>query len=125
MTALRNGRRFTRHLGPVWAANTARCIRSFSSTVPEETKAEKTPQVVATFDEEHQYEEDIKTRILENALQFVTKSGWSVESLTAGAEAMGYPGVAHGLFPNGGGDLVHYFNVKCNEELVAQMKNVS
>ncbi|CAH0729642.1 unnamed protein product, partial [Brenthis ino] len=72
--------------------------------------------------EETQYEEDIKKRILAKALEFVQKSGWSVESLAQGAEAAGYPGIAHGLFPNGGGDLVHFFNVTCNESLVEEMK---
>lgn len=75
--------------------------------------------------EDQQYEENIKKSILENALQFVTKSGWSVESLSSGAKAAGYPTITHGLFPNGGGDLVHYFNVKCNEQLVDAMKTVS
>lgn len=74
--------------------------------------------------EDQQYEEDVKARILEKALGFVGASGWSVEALGAGAEAAGYPGVSHGLFPNGGADLVHYFNVKCNEDLVSQMKSV-
>lgn len=72
--------------------------------------------------EDHQYEENIKKSILENALQFVPQSGWSVESLSSGARAAGYPTITHGLFPNGGGDLVHYFNVKCNEKIVDTMK---
>ncbi|GBP19900.1 Ubiquinone biosynthesis protein COQ9, mitochondrial [Eumeta japonica] len=72
--------------------------------------------------EDHHYEEDIKVQILNKALEYVDKHGWSIESLIAGAEAVGYPGVTHGLFPNGGGDLVHHFNIKCNEILVEQMK---
>lgn len=81
-------------------------------------------KVSNTDQEETQYEEDIKKRILAKALEFVQKSGWSVESLAQGAEAVGYPGIAHGLFPNGGGDLVHFFNVTCNERLVEEMKTV-
>nr|XP_049706746.1 ubiquinone biosynthesis protein COQ9, mitochondrial isoform X2 [Helicoverpa armigera] len=72
--------------------------------------------------EDRQYEENIKNCILENALQFVPKTGWTVESLSAGAKAAGYPTITHGIFPNGGGDLVHYFNVKCNTKLVDEMK---
>lgn len=81
--------------------------------------------IKTTEHEEHQYEENIKKNILAKALDFVQKTGWSIESLAQGAEAAGYPGVAHGLFPNGGGDLVHYFNITCNEKLVEQMKSVS
>ncbi|XP_045450806.1 ubiquinone biosynthesis protein COQ9, mitochondrial [Melitaea cinxia] len=79
--------------------------------------------IKTTDQEEHQYEENIKKNILAKALDFVQKTGWSIESLAQGAEAAGYPGVAHGLFPNGGGDLVHYFNITCNEKLVEQMKS--
>lgn len=81
--------------------------------------------VIAIENEDHQYEEDVKLCILENALKFVNEKGWSVATLSAGAEAAGYPGITHGLFPNGSGDLVHFFNIKCNEELVRQMKTVS
>lgn len=80
------------------------------------------PSSLATQNEEHQYEENVKNNILEKALEFVPKNGWSVESLSYGAKAAGYPSITHGLFPNGGGDLVHYFNVRCNEKLVEQMK---
>ncbi|XP_012238232.1 ubiquinone biosynthesis protein COQ9, mitochondrial isoform X2 [Bombus impatiens] len=36
---------------------------------------------------------------------------------TKGAESVGYPGIIHGLFPNRGADLVHYFYLTCNKEL--------
>lgn len=36
---------------------------------------------------------------------------------TEGAESIGYPGVVHGLFPNGGTALVLYFYSTCNHEL--------
>lgn len=124
LTAIRNGRRFIIPLASVPSRNVQRQIRSYSQLNTD--KDNKTPTTAtATEHEEHQYEENVKNRILDRALEFVTKSGWSVESLSAGAEAAGYPGITHGLFPNGGGDLVHYFNVKCNEELVEQMKSVS
>ncbi|KPI91685.1 Ubiquinone biosynthesis protein COQ9, mitochondrial [Papilio xuthus] len=83
-------------------------------------------EIVSTLppeQDEQQYEQNVKDSILSKALDFVPKFGWSVESLSHGAEAAGYPGITHGLFPNGGGDLVHYFNVKCNEELVEKMKS--
>ncbi|CAG5025467.1 unnamed protein product [Parnassius apollo] len=78
---------------------------------------------ITSDQDEHRYEENVKENILAKALDFVPKTGWSIESLSQGAEAAGYPGITHGLFPNGSGDLVHYFNVKCNEILVEQIKH--
>ncbi|KAI5645469.1 COQ9 domain-containing protein [Phthorimaea operculella] len=97
-----------------------RGVRKYCQMQEPEVKAVK---VSSPEQEERQYEENVKERILQEALVFVPKSGWSVESLSAGAEAAGYPGISHGLFPNGGGDLVHYFNVKSNEKLVELMKS--
>lgn len=122
LTALRNGSRFILPLASVPVNNTQRIIRNYcQKVIADEPKT----VVVANEQDEHQYEENVKNRILEKALQFVPKSGWSVDSLSAGAEAAGYPSISHGLFPNGGGDLVHYFNVKCNQELVKHMQSVS
>lgn len=86
------------------------------------TSKEIVLQTITIDQEDKQYEEDVKNRILTKALEFVPKSGWSIDALAQGAEAAGYPGIAHGLFPNGGGDLVHYFNIICNERLVDEMK---
>lgn len=119
--SIRNGRKFVLPLATVALQNTQRQIRYYSQIAEKEIKGPAT--TVTTEQEENQYEESVKNRILEKALEFVTKNSWSVESLSAGAEAAGYPGVAHGLFPNGGGDLIHYFNVKCNDSLVEQMKS--
>ncbi|XP_052741827.1 ubiquinone biosynthesis protein COQ9, mitochondrial isoform X2 [Bicyclus anynana] len=115
---LRYGRRSFIPLTAIAINNTQKIVRSYCQGAKKEI-------VVATNtdQDDHQYEEDIKKRILAKALDFVTKSGWSVDSLAHGAEAAGYPGVSHGLFPNGGGDLVHYFNVTCNEKLVEEMKS--
>ncbi|XP_060802382.1 ubiquinone biosynthesis protein COQ9, mitochondrial isoform X2 [Amyelois transitella] len=119
--SLRSGHRYVLPIATVPINNTQRIIRNYcQSNTKDDTN------IVATIPierEEEQYEENVKHSILERALEYVPKSGWSVESISAGAEATGYPGVAHGLFPNGGGDLVHYFNVKCNEQLVVQMKS--
>ncbi|KAL0099749.1 hypothetical protein PUN28_019866 [Cardiocondyla obscurior] len=43
--------------------------------------------------------------------------GWSKQAISAGAESIGYPGVTHGLFPNGSAALVLYFYSLCNQEL--------
>lgn len=123
--ALRNG---SRYIFPITYIRTNNVIQRINkASLSSEPKVERDVKVsvVTNEQEDHQYEEDVKTKILESALQFVTKTGWSLESITAGAESAGYPGITHGLFRNGGGDLVHYFNMKCNEELVSLMKNVS
>ena len=39
----------------------------------------------------------------------------------AGAEVEGMPGVAHGLFPRGGVELVFYFYNDCNRRLADQL----
>lgn len=126
LTAIRNGSRFILPLATI--ANTRRLIRHYCQTVEKE-KINYDQKIVAVtqpeHDEEDQYEQNVKDRILEKALEFVPTNGWTVEALRAGAEAVGYPGITHGLFPNGGADLVHYFNVKCNQNLVDQMKTVS
>uniref|UniRef100_T1ISB3 Ubiquinone biosynthesis protein n=1 Tax=Strigamia maritima TaxID=126957 RepID=T1ISB3_STRMM len=66
-------------------------------------------------------EDDVKESILNAALGFVPKYGWSKEALAAGAELIGLSRAAHGLFPNGEGDLVLYFYARCNSELEAQL----
>ena len=128
LTALKNGHRVIRPLASI-PVNSARGISSETDIVVERDQkfAISNPYSHQNHheQEDQQYEENIKNSILENALDFVTKFGWSVESLSAGAKAAGYPTITHGLFPNGGGDLVHYFNIKCNEKLVDAMKTVS
>ena len=41
----------------------------------------------------------------------------------SGAEAVGYPGVTHGLFPKGGVELVHHFYRQCNLKLSLELEN--
>lgn len=125
LTAIRNGSRFILPLASV--PNTQKLIRHYCQTTEKEpiTKDQKIVTVNQSEQDEDQYEENVKDRILEKALQFVPTNGWTVDALCAGAEAVGYPGITHGLFPNGGADLVHYFNIKCNQDLLDQMKTVS
>jgi len=66
-------------------------------------------------------ETELRGRILEASLSLVGEHGWSTETLTAGAESLGLPGVAHGLFPRGGVQLVDYFYTSCNARLAAEM----
>lgn len=74
---------------------------------------------------ESKYEEDIRSKILEASLTFVPEVGWSKEAISKGAQTVGYPGVAHGMFTRGGADLVHYFQTSSNLKLVEILKKVS
>ncbi|XP_060521029.1 ubiquinone biosynthesis protein COQ9, mitochondrial isoform X2 [Cylas formicarius] len=70
------------------------------------------------------YEEDIRNKILEASLPFVLELGWSREALSRGAQCVGYPGITHGIFTRGGGDLVHYFNTTSNLRLLDILKEL-
>ncbi|XP_018911390.1 ubiquinone biosynthesis protein COQ9, mitochondrial isoform X1 [Bemisia tabaci] len=67
-------------------------------------------------------DEEIQEKIFKAALPFVNTHGWSKSAITAGAEAVGYPGIVHGMFPRGGANLVEYFYSTCNRELALKMK---
>lgn len=69
-------------------------------------------------------EKEIRTKILSASLTYVAELGWSRECLVKGSEAAGYPGISHGMFTLGAGDLVHYFNTSCNSNLVEILKQV-
>jgi len=59
--------------------------------------------------------------IYEAALQYVHVHGWSRDAIAAGAECVGLPSVAHGLFPGGAADLITMFYQRCNEEMSEQL----
>eukprot|EP00057_Strongylocentrotus_purpuratus_P016131 XP_011670605.1 PREDICTED: ubiquinone biosynthesis protein COQ9, mitochondrial [Strongylocentrotus purpuratus] len=71
--------------------------------------------------EEEPSVEDIQKIVLNTALEFVPIHGWTVQSLSEAAKHEGYPGVAHGMFPRGGGDLMHHFVKECNSQLAEQL----
>ncbi|XP_074096624.1 glomulin-like [Cotesia typhae] len=75
------------------------------------------------FESEEEYEKNIKIKILSASLPFVNEFGWSRQTISAGAEAIGYPGVAHGMFPKGGIELIQYFYANCNAELNKILKS--
>lgn len=74
-------------------------------------------------DKEEERIQQVRCRILDAALPFVQSQGWSREAISSGAEKCGYPGVVHGMFPNGGAELVHHFYMKCNSQLIEQLKS--
>ncbi|XP_063221381.1 ubiquinone biosynthesis protein COQ9, mitochondrial-like isoform X3 [Bacillus rossius redtenbacheri] len=74
-------------------------------------------------EESHTYEKNIKDKILAASLPFVHTHGWTRHALSAGAESVGYAGVAHDLFPKEGAELVLYFCSLCNAQLAEKLKN--
>lgn len=59
--------------------------------------------------------------ILNASLLFVGAHGWSRDAIANGAEQIGYPGIIHGMFPNGGIELINHFYMQCNERLMDQL----
>jgi len=59
--------------------------------------------------------------IYQAALEYVYDHGWSREAIAAGAEEVGLPSVAHGLFPGGAVDLITMFYQRCNEEMAERL----
>eukprot|EP01113_Clastostelium_recurvatum_P011049 TRINITY_DN15569_c1_g2_i2.p1 TRINITY_DN15569_c1_g2~~TRINITY_DN15569_c1_g2_i2.p1 ORF type:complete len:262 (-),score=33.75 TRINITY_DN15569_c1_g2_i2:32-817(-) len=64
---------------------------------------------------------DTRPNILQSSLKHVAKYGWTVEALAQGAKDNNLPPTAHGMFPNGGYDLVHYFVDQSNKNLAKQL----
>ncbi|XP_034944110.1 ubiquinone biosynthesis protein COQ9, mitochondrial-like isoform X2 [Chelonus insularis] len=74
------------------------------------------------YESEEDYEKNIKSKILAASIPFVQELGWSQQAISAGAESIGYPGIIHGMFPNGGAELVQHFYASCNAELTNILK---
>jgi len=95
----------------------------------EEKEAEfnKQPIVAQEEEKEEPPENDeavteMRNKILEASLAFVDSSGWTRQSIVKGAEQAGYPGTVHGMFPKGGIELINYFYLKGNKELIEEMR---
>ncbi|XP_014470804.1 PREDICTED: ubiquinone biosynthesis protein COQ9, mitochondrial-like isoform X4 [Dinoponera quadriceps] len=82
-----------------------------------ENDTKKKAESQQTEENDEEYERSIKTKILDVSLKYVSGLGWSKQAISAGAESIGYPGVTHGLFPNGGAALVQHFYSLCNRKL--------
>jgi len=65
---------------------------------------------------------DKKEKILEAALLFVPRHGWSTAAIAAGAEEVGLSVGATGMFPSGGFDLADYFYKRCNKNLITHLE---
>lgn len=119
-------------------------FRSFSTSTPtyradkkiedfrsreEEKEAEYNQQPIEREKPEQQEstaedEEVIKTRnkILDASLEFVASDGWTRQAIVKGAESIGYPGSIQGMFTDGGIELINYYYLKCNNNLIELMK---
>lgn len=73
--------------------------------------------------DEHDRVQKVRDDILDASLKYVTQHGWSPEAISHGAESINYPGVIHGMFPNGGIELINFFYRKCNRKLIEQLQN--
>lgn len=73
-------------------------------------------------EEEDEQVTDVKNKILDAALEFVVTSGWTRQAIVKGAEMAGYPSTIHGMFPSGGIELINYYYLKCNKDLVEKMR---
>nr|CAI5864879.1 unnamed protein product [Callosobruchus analis] len=98
--------------------NSTESTPSNSSTTEEKTQQQE------QSNPHDSYEEDIRSKILLASLPYVPQLGWSKDAISKGAEDVGYPGVVHGMFSRGGGDLVHYFQTTSNMQLVEVLKKL-
>ncbi|XP_046687738.1 LOW QUALITY PROTEIN: ubiquinone biosynthesis protein COQ9, mitochondrial-like, partial [Homalodisca vitripennis] len=71
-------------------------------------------------DENHQYEDNIKQKILQASLPFVIQYGWSKNTISAALWDILELSMV--CFPQGGADLVNHFYATCNQELATQLK---
>ncbi|CAL8262630.1 unnamed protein product [Merluccius merluccius] len=72
-------------------------------------------------EEEYETEEQLQTRILTAALEFVPIHGWSMEAIAAGAETIGLSSASTGMFDNGAGELILHFITQCNSQLMENL----
>ena len=63
-----------------------------------------------------------ETAILQKALEHVPTHGWTVQSLSHAATDLGFSSIAHGMFPNGGMDLVTFFMSQSTSNVSLQYK---
>jgi Ubiquinone biosynthesis protein COQ9, N-terminal domain len=66
-------------------------------------------------------EHELREAILAEALKHVDELGWTTDSIAAGATALGQSPAAHGMFQRGAADLIDYFMVQCNKDLLLKL----
>ena len=80
-------------------------------------KAEEDKQKSETDRKRSDKDDDIKGKILKNALEFVPEKGWSKEALEKGVEKAELPKVSVGIVTNGPIELVHFHYEQSNNLL--------
>ncbi|GJJ77931.1 ubiquinone biosynthesis protein COQ9 [Entomortierella parvispora] len=105
--------------GPMLARSTpARCLNSSAASL----QAEDTQQPKSSESTLRPAGKTTPEAILKNALTFVPEHGWTSTSIAKAAESMGYPAIVHGMFPNGGADLIDYFLQDCLNRLPLELE---
>lgn len=89
----------------------------------EQEKQKQENQSKTSSNEDHDKVHKLRSEILDASLRFVPIHGWSIDAIVQGAESINYPGVAHGMFPNGAIELIHHFYAKCNRDLIEQLQH--
>ncbi|XP_022080225.1 ubiquinone biosynthesis protein COQ9-B, mitochondrial-like [Acanthaster planci] len=104
-----------------WCSTANGSQQTFDQTANNHGKFQGAPEPTSEGERQEESEASVKRCILESALDFVPAFGWSTEALAEGARAQGLAGVAHGMFPRGGGELVHHFVRECNAQLAEKL----
>lgn len=84
----------------------------------EEQGAEEEREAEETQDEDEE-------RILAASLAFVPQHGWTTEAIAEGARSLGLSGTVHGIFPDGGYDIISFFEHQCNKKLTCHLQQLS
>lgn len=101
-------------------ANEEKIEREYEEKSRQEEEKKKSTENDGSPEDQEKIQQ-IRNRILDASLQFVSKHGWTREAIAQGANSINYPSVAHGMFPNGGIELIHHFYAKCNRELIEKL----
>ncbi|KAL0075139.1 COQ9-domain-containing protein [Phycomyces blakesleeanus] len=62
---------------------------------------------------------DSTQEMLQATLPYIQQHGWTMDAMTQGAKSLGYPSVAHGVFPGGEAGLVDAFLADCRRRFIA------
>jgi ubiquinone biosynthesis protein COQ9 len=86
------------------------------------TQDNQTSDSSQSHKDEHEHEHKVRQQILQASLPHVHEHGWTRKALQAGARDEGLPSAAHGMFPRGGAELIHFFYTKSNLELAEALR---
>ncbi|KAK3932443.1 Ubiquinone biosynthesis protein COQ9, mitochondrial [Frankliniella fusca] len=107
-----------------WASSLRQCHQNGQFTPPGSTghnsQSSSSDSDGETSKNEKEYDKNISRQILAASLPFVPRCGWTKTALRA--QTLGYAGISHGMFPQGGVELVNYFYIDCNERLVEKLR---